>query len=172
MRKGKTILVVTLLLLIALLLDGTLSFVFSSHLYSAMQTSVPRLILLCLLMLTYYVPRNKLIFFGILFGLLYDSYYIGILGIYIVIFPITIYCIDRMKQFLPSNGFVIGMMSIVTITLMEFILYGFYIMLDMTSINLSIFLAKRLGPTIWLNIILFILLYYPLKQIMNNFLKE
>lgn len=172
MRKGQTTLVVTLLLLITLLLDGTLSFVFSSHFYSAVQTSVPRLILLCLLMLTYYVPRNKLVFFGIIFGLLYDSYYVGILGIYIVIFPITIYCIDRMKQFLPSNGFVIGMMSIVAITLMEFILYGFYIMLDMTTINLSVFLAKRLGPTIWLNIILFILFYYPFKKTMNAFLEK
>lgn len=105
-----------------------------------------------------------MILFGILFGLLYDSYYVGILGLYASLFPIIIYLSDKMRKILNPNLLVLVMVLIIHLSLIETALYGFYSVIDVTTIDMSAFLANRLGPTLLLNTVLLLVLYYPLKK--------
>lgn len=57
------------------------------------------------------------------------------------------------------------MMVIINLSLIETYLYLFYQLLGYTTINGATFLADRLGPTLLLNLVLFIIVFYPLKKI-------
>lgn len=163
-RKGRISVFIPLILFLALLLDGTLAFIFSAHFYTATDIYVPRLTLLCLLVFAFYAPRKNMILFSILFGLLYDSYYVGILGIYVALFPLVVYFVDKLNKILNPNFIVLSMLTIIMVSMLEFSVYGFYHMLELTTMDMSLFLAKRLGPTLLLNLLLFFIIYYPLKK--------
>lgn len=163
-KKTRINLFVPLTLLIALLFDGISASIFSTQLYTATSDMIPRLIVICIVLFSFYIDRKYMILFGILFGLLYDSYYVGVLGLYTSLFPIIIYLSDKMRKILNPNLLVLVMVLIIHISLVETSLYGFYSVIDVTTIDMSTFLANRLGPTLLLNAILLLVLYYPLKK--------
>lgn len=163
-KKMRINLFVPLILLLSLLLDGVIAALFSSQLYTSTTDTVSRLIVICIVLFSFYVDRNHMILFGILFGFLYDSYYVGILGVYTSLFPIIIYLCDKMKRIFNPNVFVLILILIIQVSLIEFLLYGFYVVMDLAMVDMSSFLANRLGPTLLLNSIYMLVLYYPLKK--------
>lgn len=163
-KKTRINLFIPLILLLTLLLDGVIATIFSSQLYTSTTDMVSRLILVCLIFFSFYVERNPMILFGIIFGLLYDSYYVGILGVYASLFPIVVYLCDKMKKIFNPNMLVLFLVGIIQLSLVEFLLFGFYTVLDLANIDMSMFLANRLGPTLLLNGIYMLLLYFPLRK--------
>lgn len=163
---------VPMVLLLSLMLDGVVSALFSNVLFTTTTDTISRLIVICIVMLSFYVDRNHMILFGIIFGFLYDSYYTGILGIYISLFPIVIYLCDKMKRTFNPNVFVLILILIIQVSLMEFLLYGFYVVMDLAMVEMSSFLANRLGPTLLLNSIYMLVLYYPLKKMAQAITRE
>ena len=154
-----------MLILFGLLVDGLISGIFSEYLYTENgNVMVPRLIILILVMVSFYLPRNKMIIYAIIFGFLYDSYYVGVLGIYVAIFPLIVYVTDRLNQVLNPNPITIGMMVFINLSILEIMLYWIYKILGFTMIDMNTFMAGRLGPTLLLNLVFFIVAFYPLKK--------
>ena len=154
-----------MLILFGLLVDGLISGIFSEYLYTENgNVMVPRLIILILVMVSFYLPRNKMIIYAIIFGFLYDSYYVGVLGIYVAIFPLIVYVTDKLNQVLNPNPITIGMMVFINLSILETMLYWIYKILGFTMIDMNTFMAGRLGPTLLLNLVFFIVAFYPLKK--------
>ena len=154
-----------MLILFGLLVDGLISGMFSEYLYTENgNVMVPRLIILILVMVSFYLPRNKMIIYAIIFGFLYDSYYVGVLGIYVAIFPLIVYVTDKLNQVLNPNPITIGMMVFINLSILETMLYWIYKILGFTMIDMNTFMAGRLGPTLLLNLVFFIVAFYPLKK--------
>lgn len=171
-KKTRINLFIPLILLVTLLLDGVIATIFSSQLYTSTTDTVSRLVLVCLIFFSFYVDRNPMILFGIIFGLLYDSYYVGILGVYASLFPIVVYLCDKMKKIFNPNILVLFLVGIIQLSLVESLLFGFYTVLDLASIDMSMFLANRLGPTLLLNGIYLLLLYFPLRKAATKITQE
>ncbi|WP_414840020.1 rod shape-determining protein MreD [Carnobacterium sp. TMP28] len=164
-KKWKVTIFAPLLIFFGLLIDGLISEIFSKQLYAEDgNVMVPRLIILILILTSFYLPRNKMIVYGIIFGFLYDSYYVGILGIYIAIFPLIIYVTTKLKQVLNPNPITIGMIVFINLSILETMLYWIYKVLGFTEIDMNAFMAGRLGPTLLLNLVFFIIAFYPLKK--------
>ena len=154
-----------MLILFGLLVDGLISGIFSEYLYTENgNVMVPRLIILILVMVSFYLPRNKMIIYAIIFGFLDDSYYVGFLGIYVAIFPLIVYVTDKLNQVLNPNPITIGMMVFINLSILETMLYWIYKILGFTMIDMNTFMAGRLGPTLLLNLVFFIVAFYPLKK--------
>lgn len=164
----KTTTLIPLVITFCFLLDGLLTAIFSAQFLEGTKTMTPRLIVLVLILMSFYIPRSRMLVYGVVFGLIYDSYYVGILGVYVLLFPLIIYLTEKLKKILNPNPIVIGMMVIINISLIETYLYLFYQMLGYTTINWATFLADRLGPTLLLNLVLFIIVFYPLKRIIER----
>ncbi|MEK6190672.1 MAG: rod shape-determining protein MreD [Carnobacterium alterfunditum] len=160
----KTSTLMPLVITFFFLLDGILTVIFSEQFLEGTKVMTPRLIVLVLILMSFYIPRSRMLVYGIIFGLIYDSYYVGILGVYVLLFPLVVYLTEKMKKVLNPNPIVIGMMIIVNLSLIETYLYLFYQVLGYTTINWATFLADRLGPTLLLNLVLFIAVFYPLKK--------
>lgn len=161
---------IPLLLIVFFLLDGILSETFSTALHTSDYYMTPRLIVILLAMLAFFLPRRQIMIYAIIFGLFYDIYYTDILGLHIALFPVIVYINEKMKKLLGDSAFVIGMMLIINISLLESGLYLFYRAVPSFSSNIDVsqFLSGRLGPTLMLNIVLFIVLYYPIRKIIDK----
>lgn len=146
------------------LIDGVLAALFSKTFYDGNFVLVPRLIVISFVMMSFYLPRNKMLLYAIIFGLLYDSYYSGVLGVYVALFPIIVYITEKLKKVLNPNVLVVGMVLIINLSMVEGALYLFYQVLGQNTMDVNSFLAERLGPTLLLNSAIFIFLYFPLKK--------
>lgn len=157
-----------ILLFVFFLIDGVLAAIFSKTFYDGSYILIPRTIIMIFVLMSFYLPRNKVLVYAILFGLLYDSYYSGILGVYVALFPIVVYLTEKLRKVLNPNPLVVGMMLIINLSLVETVLYFFYQILGVNTMEVNAFLAERLGPTLLLNSVIFIFLYYPLKKLISN----
>lgn len=167
-ENWKTTTLIPLIITFFFFLDGILSVIFSEQFLEGTKVMTPRLIVLVIILMSFYIPRSRMLVYSIIFGLIYDSYYVGILGVYVILFPLILYLTEKLKKVLNPNPIVIGMMVIVNLSLIETYLYLFYQVLGYITINWTTFLADRLGPTLLLNLVLFIVVFYPLKKMIER----
>ncbi len=156
---------------IALIMDGMIMNIFSAHLISNPYTLTPRLLLLVLVIFTFFFPKQPLFMYALLFGLIFDSFYSGILGLYAAGFGTIIYLLKKIHKFIIPTAVMMIIIYIIALTSLEIFIFLMYLFLGYAEITFQLFVVTRLGPTLLLNIILFIVLYYPfykLSQWMNS----
>lgn len=158
---------IPLVLYVLLILDGFLINAFPGQFVSEEYILVPHLSLFGFVLFSYYFPKQPMQLYAVLFGLLFDSYYSGILGVYAVAFAVIVYFVKKMQRFLAENVFVLALLFIVAIVMVDSFVFGFYSLMDITQLDFSAFASERLGPTIVLNIVLFIVIYYPLFKLVG-----
>lgn len=154
-----------LVIYLLLMLDGFLLNVFAKQFLNEDYTLVPHLVLLGFVLFSFYFPKQPMQLYAIAFGLLFDSYYTGILGVYIVAFSVVVYLIKSIQRHLSENVFVVVLLFILSIILVDSFVFGFYSVVGITQMDFSTFAAVRLGPTLVLNIAFFIVGYYPLVKL-------
>lgn len=172
MIQWKRILVPFLTLFCLFLFDGTIAFIFRSQLVGESHFMIPRLIFIGLLYFSFRLPMNHAMYLALLFGILYDSYYTGILGIYMAFFVLSVYTTFYLKRYVYVNLFTIGLIGILMLTLLESLVFLVYQGIGLTQLMWSTFFATRLGPTLLLNGAFYLILYYPLKKITDDATKE
>lgn len=172
MQNFKRILIPIVLLFITLLLDGVLTSLFTAELQTAIGIMVPRLFVLTVIILAFYLEPRHIYILTLVFGFIYDSYYSGILGIYMTVLILIAYFVIQLRPYLETHLWVILLMSIILLTVNEFFIYGVYRVLDLTHITVQVFLAERLGATLALNTLFIMILGYPLKKIVESIKTE
>nr|WP_319219114.1 rod shape-determining protein MreD [uncultured Trichococcus sp.] len=158
---------IPLMLYLLLILDGFLINAFPGQFVSEEYILVPHLMLFGFVLFAYYFPKQPMQLYAVLFGLLFDSYYSGILGVYAVAFAVIVYFVKKMQKYLTENVFVLALLFISAIVMVDSFVFGFYSLMGITQLDFSAFASERLGPTIVLNIVLFILIYYPLFKLVG-----
>lgn len=152
------------ILVTSMLLDGVISNLFQAKLHTGFGYMIPRLILLAFLLLSFYLPVKQLIILALVFGLWYDSFYTGILGVYTAAFTIMVYGVAKTRKIFFPNIAMIGLVGIVALTAVELFVFSTFRMISLIEMDLAYFAARRLGPTLLLNSILFLAGYYPVNR--------
>ena len=155
-----------ILILIILLffgfLNGSFSYCFQKYFYTNNSSLVCCLMLLVLDMIIFWVPTEKYIVLIIaIVGLLYDSFFIGILGIHSFLLGVLAYLLRYFRKNIPHTPLYIGLVYILSITFVESGIYFINEFIGITQISFLNYVAICLGPTIVLNVFLFIILYFP-----------
>lgn len=171
MYKWQEIISVGLTLLFLLLLDGGLTFMFYEQLLIGGGLMVPRLFFIGLIIFSFYLPIHDLNIYAILFGLLYDSYYTGVLGIYIAVSLIVVNIVHKLKKHVQSNVLEMGLVAMILIVILEIIVYLVYYAVGIAGIPFIEFIVSRVGPTIILNAVFFLLLYFPISQLSKRIIE-
>ncbi|PTY85468.1 rod shape-determining protein MreD, partial [Heyndrickxia sporothermodurans] len=104
--------------------------------------------------------------------LLFDINYTGILGVYMFLFPFTIYLTSKMMKILQANIFVAALIVLVNIIIVEFLVYELNILINHVTMSMVDFLYVRLIPTLVVNLIFFIIFSYPMKKWLEKRKKE
>ncbi|MBS4217009.1 rod shape-determining protein MreD [Bacillus sp. FJAT-49711] len=133
---------------------------------------VPHFLLVLLIIMGISFFRNRTLIYAAVFGLLFDIYFTEIIGIYLVLFPIAVYISAKLAKILFSNVFTALFTSMLCISLVETIVYGMNILVLRKSMDINEFSMIRLVPTLILNIIFFIIVYFPFNKFLLNRKKE
>jgi rod shape-determining protein MreD len=150
-------------LLLAFFLDGSIPLLFGNLLY-ARYILVTNLTFMWLFFGMYFINRNNIhiLWWSALAGLLYDWYYMGIIGVYVLLLPIAIYLGKLLYKYLPYNimastfSYLVGL---VTVNGLSFMLAR---LMNVTNMSGHFFLFQTFIPTVIFNLIIFLLLYVPI----------
>lgn len=156
---------IPLFLFIGLVADGTVMNNFSSYLLDQSVVFVPRIMLLLFVVFTLFFPKQPLFLYALLFGVMYDSYYTGILGIYVTAIASCIYLLKRSQKFISTAPIMVFIVYILSVCYVEIFVFGVYQLLGLATIPFATFLTTRLGPTVLLNLFILILFYYPFHKL-------
>lgn len=126
------------------------------------------LLLLFLLFSSNQLSKRYMILSTLVIGGLFDMYYIGVLGIYMVALPLVVWLMYLMENVIHQNIFTYFFGMIVFVTAFDLITASIQVVFKLTTINGMFFITHFLGPTLLINIVLFFALYYPLKKLFSK----
>lgn len=152
-------------LFIAVFLDGTLTHVCSSWMITPTSFAECRSVLLWIFMAICFGEVEHMIPWVIFAGFIYDMYYTGILGIYILLLPLMVYITRWIVQFFEPSFVVLLLIYLIDITILTTMGYAMNLLTGLTSVSTTTFIGRTLGPTLAVNLALFVILYYPLKKL-------
>lgn len=157
-----------LILFLLFILEGTVMQDFTPKLHGEYIPVVPHFVLVALLLMGLLQSRRKAMIYGIIFGLLTDIIYTDLIGVYAFTMTLTIYLISYLSKFFHTNLFVIFFIVLLGISLLEFQVYGIYLLLGKASLSIDTFVKWRLPPVYILNGAFIILLFYPFRKFLSE----
>jgi rod shape-determining protein MreD len=125
---------------------------------------VPRFLIAGILLLTIFGNKKQGIWYGLLFGLMFDIVYTEVIGIYLFMFPLTAYFVSKLMKIFQSNIFIASLVVLFAIAVLEVVVYEMNFLINITKLAFPQFLNLRLWPTLIVNLIFLIIFAYPLKK--------
>lgn len=152
-------------LFIAFFLDGSLSKVFARQLFSYPYSMVSLLALLWLVLAFFFEDNVKIPLYGfaIVVGMLTDLFYSGILGLFIVTYPLTVWLTKILAKYFTENFFNTMVIFFIDVIVFEFLNYWAFLLIGVIHVNTIQFVLYTLAPTLVLNLVYFVILYWPVN---------
>ncbi|WP_225047134.1 rod shape-determining protein MreD [Lacticaseibacillus kribbianus] len=160
---------VALVLIVALLLDGTLTQVFAQWLMTPLFTGVPQVTLIALVMIALILPDEAyIVAIAAVLGLIADSFYTGMLGVDLLLWPLLIYVVRQIQPLIPQTVLYVG--AVVILTLTAYLVANYFVarFLGATSVGFVTLVANHVGPGLTVNLVLFALVYAPLGKLLRS----
>ncbi|USS91259.1 rod shape-determining protein MreD [Fructilactobacillus carniphilus] len=171
MKKKKRHILFPLGIIIAFLFEGSIMHFFSGVLAGTFPM-VPYLTLLWFVYAILFVKdlsELHLYWWAFGVGIVYDLYYIGVLGIYTFLFPLVVYVTKLLKNYIEANfvsGTLIYLIDLVIVLVLGYAAGRIAHLVYFSGMH---FMAFAFGPTILLNLMLFLLLYYPVSLLFDQY---
>ncbi|GEL07131.1 rod shape-determining protein MreD [Salisediminibacterium halotolerans] len=152
-----------LLLFAVLVFEGTVYQVFAPDFYGFPYSLIPRFLFVMIVFAGIYRGRGYALFYGILFGAVYDIVYSQVLGVYTFGMAFFAYIlsmpIPAIKRSLPLTVTLI----MVGFILLEYFVYGMMILTESTELPHNMFLYNRLLPSAVMNALFITVIAHPLR---------
>ncbi|ANZ58346.1 rod shape-determining protein MreD [Fructilactobacillus lindneri] len=170
-KKSKYQLLFPIGLLLSFILEGSIMHIFSYQLAGKFPM-VPYLVVLWLVYTVLFTHQDDNLHiywwsFGI--GALYDSYYIGVIGIFMFIFPLVVYITRLILKYVDENIVSSTMIYLIDIIIVLVLGYAGGRMGHLVYFSGIHFMAFAFGPTLLLNLIIFLVLYYPVNLLFDHY---
>ncbi|WP_082892659.1 rod shape-determining protein MreD [Rossellomorea aquimaris] len=133
---------------------------------------VPHFLIIFLFFICAYFQYRTALVYAFIFGFLFDIYYTEINGIYLVFFPFVVFLTHQMIKVLHNNLFVLGLITIVNVSVLELLVYEINLIIQRTDLMFMEFVDWRLWPTLVLNVIFYIVVSFPIRNFLLRRQKE
>ncbi|MET3697391.1 rod shape-determining protein MreD [Bacillus oleivorans] len=125
---------------------------------------VPRFLFCVLFFIVLFYSRSQGFIYAVVFGLIYDVVHTEVLGVYLTLFPLLCYLMDRLMKIFHHHLIIIIFVTLLGMTGLEFFVYELNVLLQVTDMNMESFVQQRLLPTIYMNGVFLFLFSFPLKK--------
>lgn len=159
-------------MLIAVLFDGFVASYWAPALDTTIGLFVPRTILLVIIVLSFHYPQTFMYGNVAIIGFIMDAYYLGFLGIYMATLLLAVALVSSFKMALRANVLSYTLVSILTLTVSELVVYGIMRILEITSMGFQVFLVSRLSATLLFNGLIMLVFSFFVHQLIVNILDE
>ncbi|NQI72889.1 rod shape-determining protein MreD [Streptococcus suis] len=150
MKYSSLRLLVFPLLFLMFLIDSQLSSLFSMFSISIFSISGHLLLLAGLYMIDVISLPYSIIMF-VLFGIIYDQYYLNILGIASTILPLLLFIIHHFYKSFKRSWFLDLLVFLLMIFYFEFVSYLFARIFHLTNLSIFVFTFYNLLPSLLVN---------------------
>lgn len=123
------------------------------------------MLMLALVLASLQLSKRYMVITSVIIGILMDSYYIGIIGIYALCLPIIVLLCYRIFSFVKPTGFTLLVSVIIFVTVLEVGLLLVHLIFSLATVQGVLFVTRTLGPTLLLNVGLFLILILPFKKL-------
>ena len=161
-------LIIPAIALLIFILESVFANLFAGRLFGDGWILAPRLTIVFISFLTIYQNRRTAMLYGFIIGLCYDIAYTGVLGVYLFALPAAAYFISKSMSILQTNLLTASLVTAVFIAVIETAVFQLNMLLGFTAMDYGDFAQIRLVPTLIMNLVLTLILYYPLKQTMER----
>lgn len=131
-------------------------------------TLVPRFVIAYLIFIAVYYSQRDAIIYGFVFGLLYDIFYIDIIGLYAFLYPLICYIASFIIRRVYKHIVTVMLLILLLIALLEVLSYSFASLIAITSIDPKQFIRGRLIPTMISNSLFVIMIGLLFKKLVDN----
>lgn len=114
-------------------------------------TLVPRFVMVALVYIAVYGRKRDAVIYGIVFGLLFDIFYIDIIGVYAFLYPVLCLLAAGITRAIHKHMITVIVLALLLIAFLELLSYGFATLIEITTIDFQAFLRGRLVPTLLAN---------------------
>lgn len=152
------------LLFIFMLLDAHVNRLFT-HFFNDSYQMNAHVMILVLLVVSEFLDKRFMIGTMLVIGILYDLYYIGVIGIYAVILPLITVLIYLFGRVIQQNLLTLFFSMIIFVTFFELGSTLIQMVFQLAQVNNRLFVTRFLGPTLGINILFFIFLIFPIRKI-------
>ncbi|MFT8312302.1 MAG: rod shape-determining protein MreD [Sporolactobacillus sp.] len=125
---------------------------------------ISEFVLVALLMLAFFGSLSWGLKYAILFGFLIDIVYASVLGVYAFSLTLTVYLVYSISKWVNMNTAMTVLLVAVGVCMQQFEVYVIYLMIGVTDQQLGFFFQFRLLPTVCLNAVFTMLIYYPFRR--------
>lgn len=153
-----------LLLLFAFLFENMFATIVPTEVFWKDSIASPHFFIIVLCFVTVYYSPVQGIYYGLLFGFLFDTVYTELVGIYIFAYPILVYLVYSVMKVLQLNLFIVVSIVLASIAALEYYVYGFLTLLGRTHMSAYVFFTDRLLSTLLLNAIFLFIVCFPLRR--------
>ncbi|WP_283583057.1 rod shape-determining protein MreD [Limosilactobacillus difficilis] len=154
-------------LLAAFFLDGSLSKLCADLFFKYPYAMSSQLVMLWLVF-TYFFKEDidvPLMGAAVIVGILADVYYAGILGLFMFLYPAVIMMTRSLGKLLDRTFLSMILIFFIDLTVFEALNYFAYSAIGIIHVDFGDFLVYNLAPTLALNLIYFVVLYWPIGRL-------
>lgn len=153
-----------IILFISMLVDGHVSSAMMGMM-SIPMTFTSHLVLLILMFSTFKVDKTYLMIWVTVIGLLYDSYFYNVLGINLILFPILVFLMYTLFDYVEPTTVTLILSFIIFVTLLSIGRAVLLSIFKLTNATFLDFFTRNLAPSLLINTIYICLLVVPLSKI-------
>jgi rod shape-determining protein MreD len=147
------------------IVEGTVMQVFSPEWFGISDmVLIPRFVIVMILFISFFLKRSTALIYGLIFGFLWDVIYTDLIGVYFFSMTFTAYLIASISKIFHPHLIIALFLSLFGIIILEFQVYGLYTLVGIAELTTDDFLNQRLFPSLILNGVFVILIYYPLRK--------
>ncbi|MBY7143255.1 rod shape-determining protein MreD [Virgibacillus sp. NKC19-3] len=153
-----------LILFLLLILEGVALEILPSGLFMSDLFIVSHWVLGFLMLMAVFYDKEYTYFsvlYALIFGLLIDIVYTGVLGVYMFSYALVIYIVHRLRKMLHSNIFVTLLLGAIGIALSDISVHTIFKVVGVTDVLWRDYFLYRLLPTVLANL-LFLAALYPI----------
>ncbi len=129
-------------------------------------TLVPRFLIIYLIFVSIYYNRKRAMLYGLFFGLLYDVFFIDIIGLYSFIYPLMCLVASFIIKFIHQHLLVATILALLLVAAVETLLFFFYTFIGIKVMTLASFSSYHLIPTMIANLVFILMFGWVFKYLL------
>jgi rod shape-determining protein MreD len=134
--------------------------------------TVPRFLIMFLIFVSVFLNTKQAMLYGLFFGLLYDVFFIDIIGLYSFLYPALCVAAGYIVKNIQRNLWVATGLALILTAVLELVLYQFFAVIGLADVSIGSFLTTRLLPTMIANSIFLIILGWAFRSVIAGRLFE
>lgn len=153
---------------LAVMLDGGIALHFAPVLFKLPMSASPYLSLIIMMMpiMTNAQVKDRWLYTSaFLGGLVFDVFYSGVIGVAAIGFPLTIWFASKVQKYLShsfTSSLVVWFISMSVYLIFDYAAFG---IINLTNLSLSQFILFHMFPTLLVNLLLLIIVYYVMNYL-------